>query len=49
MIKNVYKITLEGYTTQVRAFNKEEAVILAQAEEIENGRKHKLLEITLIG
>lgn len=49
MIKNLYKVSLEGYTTQVRAFNKEEAVILAQAEAIENGCKHKLLEITLIG
>lgn len=49
MIKNVYKITLEGYSTQVRAFNKEEAVILAQAEAIKNGCKYKLLDITCVG
>lgn len=49
MIKNLYKVSLEGYTTQVRAFSKEEAVILAQAEAIENGRKYKLLDIAMVG
>ncbi|QIC46232.1 hypothetical protein GAG94_03280 [Lysinibacillus sphaericus] len=49
MIKNLYKVSLEGYSTQVRAFNKEEAVILAQAEAIENACKYKLLDITCIG
>lgn len=49
MTHYLYKVVLEGYTTQVRAFNSTEAVILAQAEAIKEGKLYSLVKVNIIG
>lgn len=48
MKMNLYNVNLDGHSVQVWAFNKNEAVILAQAEAINYGRKYELLNIIRI-
>jgi len=45
MIWSTYKVTLKGWTTVIRAFNEREAIILAQAEAINEGRAYDLIGI----
>lgn len=44
MIWNTYNVTLKGWTTVIRAFNEKEAIILAQAEAINEGRNYEFIK-----
>ncbi|MCA1026982.1 hypothetical protein LCM23_12850 [Cytobacillus kochii] len=45
MITSRYKVILEGFEIELSAFNRREALILAQAEAIKNGRNYKPVSI----
>jgi hypothetical protein len=48
MFNYTYEVTLEGMTIIKRAFSKEQAIILAQAEAIKKGRSYKLIDVKKI-
>lgn len=45
MFKVKYKVILQGYETEIWALCKDKAIILAQAEAIQDGRNYKFVSI----